>query len=166
MWSRVYANVNGTAVNRFNDYDLDSQLQWLDVNDNNNFTLRTNLIQEDQCFAGSEVGVESCSAHGFLNTFNLNATYWYHDRYAAQAGFQDVTGSSNALYWGTSMWSSSGSPNTTDEWVEASYLPWWNTRFSVRYTLFNKFRGLTGATASTPSASKFNTVELLAWFAY
>jgi len=167
MWSRVYATQTGSSTNQFNDYDIDSQLQWLNINSNDNLTVRMNWIHENQSFAGSMVGIESTTAKGFLNTFNLNATYWWHDEYAAQGGFQDTNGSANALFWGgTSLWSANGSPNSTDEWVEASYLPWWNMRFSVRYTFYNKFRGLTAATATTPSASKFNTVELLAWFAY
>ena len=165
MWSRVYASPVSNAVNRFYDYDLDSQLQWLDVNDNNNVTVRANLIHEDARFAASDVGVGSSDSQGQLNTFNLNATYWYHDEYAAQGGFQDVTGTANSAFWGGNVYTSAnGSPNTTDEWVEASYLPWWNTRLSVRYTIFNKFRGLTGNNGVSPS--KFNTIELLAWIAY
>ena len=165
MWSRVYANPTSSAVDRFYDYDLDSQLQWLDINDNDNVTVRANLIHEDANFAASDVGVGSSDSHGQLNTFNLNATYWYHDEYGAQGGFQDVTGTANSNFWGgTLYYSANGSPNTTDEWVEASYLPWWNTRLSVRYTVFNKFRGLTGNNGVSPS--KFNTIELLAWIAY
>ncbi|RCN58617.1 cytochrome C [Acidiferrobacter thiooxydans] len=165
MWSRVYANPTSSAVDRFYDYDLDSQLQWLDINDNDNVTVRANLIHEDANFAASDVGVGSSDSHGQLNTFNLNATYWYHDEYGAQGGFQDVTGTANSSFWGGNVYTSAnGSPNTTDEWVEASYLPWWNTRLSVRYTVFNKFRGLTGNNGVSPS--KFNTIELLAWIAY
>ncbi len=177
MWSRVYVNPTAPAgaVNQFDDYDLDSQLQYLNINTNNNLTLRVNDIYETQKFADPTLYGDSSVSSGHLNTLNLSATYWWHDEYAAQGGFQSTTGTANALYWGTgatsanghtALWSSNGSPNSTDEWVEASYLPWWNMRFSVRYTMFNKFRGLTGATAATPSASKFNTVELLAWFSY
>ena len=172
MWSRVYAAPTSSAVDRFYDYDLDSQLQWLDINDNNNVTVRANLIHEDARFAAGDAGPTggSSNTHGQLNTFNLNATYWYHDEYGAQGGFQDVTGTANNNFWGgnlvspTPIYSANGSPNTTDEWVEASYLPWWNTRLSVRYTMFNKFRGLTGNNGVSPS--KFNTIELLAWIAY
>ena len=163
MWSRVYASPISNAVNRFYDYDLDSQLQWLDINDNDNVTVRANLIHEDANFAAS--AVNTSVTHGQLNTFNLNATYWYHDEYGAQGGFQDVTGTANPSFWDSNLYySANGSPNTTDEWVEASYLPWWNTRLSVRYTVFNKFRGLTGNNGVSPS--KFNTIELLAWIAY
>ena len=170
MWSRVYAAPTSSAVDRFYDYDLDSQLQWLDINDNNNVTVRANFIHEDARFAAGDIGSNSSLGHGQLNTFNLNATYWYHDEYGAQGGFQDVTGTANSNFWGaldtngTALYSANGSPNTTDEWVEASYLPWWNTRLSVRYTIFNKFRGLTGNNGTSPS--KFNTIELLAWIAY
>uniref|UniRef100_UPI002622622A cytochrome C n=1 Tax=Acidiferrobacter sp. TaxID=1872107 RepID=UPI002622622A len=165
MWSRVYAAPTSSAVDRFYDYDLDSQLQWLDVNDNSNVTIRANLIHEDARFSAADVGVNSSDNHGQLNTFNLNATYWYHDLYGAQGGFQDVTGTANPNFWGNNVYTSNnGSPDTTDEWIEASYLPWWNTRLSLRYTMFNTFRGLTGNNGVSPS--KFNTIELLAWIAY
>ena len=176
MWTKLYVNPTAPsgAVNQFDDYDLDSQLQYLDISDNNNLTLRVNYIHEVQKFADPALYGDSSVSSGHLNTMNLSATYWWHDEWAAQGGFQDTNGTANALYWGTGatanggvpLWSANGSPDSTDEWVEASYLPWWNMRFSVRYTMFNKFRGLTGATATTPSASKFNTVELLAWFSY
>ncbi|MHB8252300.1 MAG: cytochrome C [Acidiferrobacter sp.] len=170
MWSRVYATpLTRSAVNQFNDYDLDSQLQWLDINSNNNVTVRASWIHEDQSFAAGQG--DSSLANGNLNTVNINATYWYHGRYGAQGGYEDTFGPANALFWGGytagNPYSANGSPDTSDEWVEASYLPWMNTRFSVRYTLYNKFRGLGGSTTgSTFSASKYNTLELLAWIAY
>ena len=176
MWSRVYESPVSTAssgaivpagsssgpVDQFNDYDLDSQLQWLNTNSNSNLTVRVDWIHEHQAFGSTTY---SSLSSGSLNSMNLNATYWYHDHYAAQGGYQRVYGPANPGFWGTT-YSPSGSPNTSDEWIEASYLPWWNTRLSLRYTLYNKFQGLGGATSTTVAASKFNTVELLAWLAY
>ncbi len=174
MWSSVYDNsMDNTLYNKaggpidtFDDYDLDTQLQWLNINDNNNLTVRASWVNEQQQFgAGSTISPNSSS--GNLNYFNLNATYWYHDHYGIQGGYRNVWGSANpGLY--SANFSSSGSPDTSNEWIEASYLPWWNTRLSLRYVVYNKFNGV-GAPSSSVSgygASSYNTLELLAWIAY
>ena len=168
MWSSVYDSPNTKTgpIDQLNDYDLDTQLQWLNINDNNNLTVRAAWVNEQQRFgAGNN---SSSLSSGNLNLFNLNATYWYHDRYALQGGYRNVWGSANPGLYGHSFYSRSGSPDTSNEWIEASYLPWWNTRLSLRYVVYNKFRGV-GAPSSSVSgygASSYNTLELLAWIAY
>ncbi|MHB1266760.1 MAG: cytochrome C [Acidithiobacillus ferriphilus] len=172
MWSSVYDNPNTKTgpIDQLNDYDLDTQLQWLNINDNNNLTVRAAWVNEQQRFGAGNSS--SSLSSGNLNSFNLNATYWYHDRYALQGGYRNVWGSANpGLYDqpnGGFTYSANGSPDTSNEWIEASYLPWWNTRFSLRYVVYNKFRGV-GAPSSSVSgygASSYNTLELLAWIAY
>jgi hypothetical protein len=185
MWSSVYdasmdtpvggvfANYNGGPIDTFDDYDLDTQLQWLNINDNNNLTVRAAWVHEQQGFGTGTVpssyySPRSTSSSGNLNYFNLNATYWYHDHYGIQGGYRNVWGSANPGLYGANFYSRSGSPDTSNEWIEASYLPWWNTRFSLRYVVYNKFRGV-GAPSSSVSgygASSYNTLELLAWIAY
>ena len=172
MWSSVYDSPNTKTgpIDRFDDYDLDTQLQWLNINDNNNLTVRAAWINEQQGFgAGNN---SSSLSSGNLNTFNLNATYWYHDRYALQGGYRNVWGSANpGLYNNPNTnfrYSANGSPDTSNKWIEASYLPWWNTRFSLRYVVYNKFRGVGAPSTSVHGygASSYNTLELLAWIAY
>ncbi|MCR2828839.1 cytochrome C [Acidithiobacillus ferrooxidans] len=165
MWSRLYdsPNTKGGPVDSFDDYDLDSQLQWLDTTDNSNVTLHADWIHEDQTFGpGTTL---SSSATGNLNSLNINGSYWYHDHYGVSGGYLDTWGSANPDLWGTS-YSHNGSPDTNGEWIEASYLPWWNTRFSLRYTMFNQFRGLTNSTATSFGASAYNTLELLTWISF
>ncbi len=169
MWSRVYdapGDIKTGQTDRFADYDLDTQLQWLDIANNNNLTVHASWIHEDQTFAPGTALSSASSGH--LNSLNVNAEYWYHDHYGAEAGYQNVWGSANPGLYGTgSMISANGSPDTTDEWVEASYLPWWNTRFAIRYTIFNKYQGLGGnSPVGTYDASAFNTLQLLAWLAF
>jgi hypothetical protein len=185
MWSSVYdasmntpvngvfANYNGGPIDTFDDYDLDTQLQWLNINDNNNLTVRAAWVHEQQGFGTGTVpstynSPGSTSSSGNLNYFNLNATYWYHDHYGVQGGYRNVWGSANRGLYGASFYSRSGSPDTSNEWIEASYLPWWNTRFSLRYVVYNKFRGVGAPSTSAHGygASSYNTLELLAWIAY
>ena len=172
MWSSVYDNTINNTLNKaggpidtFDDYDLDTQLQWLDTNDNNNVTVRAAWVNEQQQFGAGTVS--SSSPSGNLNFFNLNATYWYHDHYGIQGGYRNVWGSANPGLYGTT-YTNSGSPDTSNEWIEASYLPWWNTRFSLRYVVYNKFNGVGSASSNNLGygASAYNTLELLAWISY
>lgn len=167
-------NYSGGPIDTFDDYDLDTQLQWLDINDNNNVTVRAAWVHEQQRFGGvggtlpaGAQSANSTSQAGSLNFFNLNATYWYHDRYGIQGGYRDVWGSNNPGLYGTT-YTNSGSPDTSNEWVELSYLPWWNTRFSLRYNIYNKFNGVASAASNNLNygASAYNTLELLAWISY
>jgi hypothetical protein len=165
MWSRLYdsPNTKGGPVDSFDDYDLDSQLQWLDTADNSNVTLHADWIHEDQSFGpGNAI---SSTTTGKLNSLNINGAYWFHDHYGVSGGYLDTWGSANPDLWGTT-YSGNGSPDTNGEWIEASYLPWWNTRFSLRYTLYNKFRGLTNGAVGPEKASAYNTLELLTWISF
>ena len=172
MWSSVYDSPNTKTgpIDQLNDYDLDTQLQWLNINDNNNLTVRAAWVNEQQRFGAGNSS--SSLSSGNLNLFNLNATYWYHDRYALQGGYRNVWGSANPVLYNNPntnfTYSANGSPDTSNEWIEASYLPWWNTRFSLRYVVYNKFRGVGAPSSSTSGygASAYNTLELLAWIAY
>lgn len=163
MDSKVAENQDKALSDTFNDYAFDSQLQWLDLVDNNNLTIRATWIHEHQAFANGST-ISSVSS-GHLQTVNLSATYWYHDHYGVDGGYQSASGTANAALYGTD-YSANGSPSTSDQWLEASYMPWWNTRFSIRYTVFNKYYGLTSSTNGGPKASDFNTLELLSWIAF
>ncbi|MDA8154824.1 MAG: cytochrome C [Acidithiobacillus sp.] len=175
MWSSVYDNTlnnplnniskAGGPIDTFDDYDLDTQLQWLDTNDNNNVTVRAAWVNEQQQFGAGNI--ISSNSSGNLNFFNVNATYWYHDHYGIQGGYRNVWGSANPHLYGTT-YTNSGSPDTSNEWIEASYLPWWNTRFSLRYVVYNKFNGVGSASSNNQryGASAYNTLELLAWISY
>ncbi|MBU2825712.1 cytochrome C, partial [Acidithiobacillus ferrooxidans] len=86
MWSHLYdsPNTKGGPVDSFDDYDLDSQLQWLDTADNSNVTLHADWIHEDQTFGpGTTL---SSSTTGNLNSLNINGSYWYHDHYGVSGG--------------------------------------------------------------------------------
>ncbi|WP_215876323.1 cytochrome C (plasmid) [Acidithiobacillus ferruginosus] len=168
------SNYSGGPIDTFDDYDFDTQLQWLDTNDNNNVTVRAAWVNEQQHFGGvggvlpaGAISANSTSPSGNLNFFNINATYWYHDHYGIQGGYRNVWGSANPGLYGTT-YTNSGSPDTSNEWIEASYLPWWNTRFSLRYVVYNKFNGVGSASSNTLGygASAYNTLELLAWISY
>ncbi len=63
--------------------------------------------------------------------------------------------------------SATGSPDTRGWVVEANYVPWMNTKFSLQYTMYNKFNGAgTNYDGYGRNASDNNTLFLLGWFAF
>ncbi len=133
---------NSGAENKYTDTVLQTQIQWLDTLNNNNLTILGNYFHEHQEFAGIT---------GHQNETKINATYWYHDMYGAQAGYVDVTATKNT---------NADNPQQTGYWLQGSYQPWYNMRLSVRYTGYNKFLD------TTNNASDANTWSLMSWFAF
>lgn len=76
------------------------------------------------------------------------------------AGYQNVSGDATP-FWGTT----NGEPGSTAFIVEASYLPWQNTKFVVQYTAYTKFDGAkSDYDGAGRGATDNNTLYLLAWF--
>ncbi len=51
--------------------------------------------------------------------------------------------------------------------AEINYVPWLNTKFSIQYTGFNKFQGLSSNYDGTGrNARDNNTLYLLGWLSY
>ena len=63
--------------------------------------------------------------------------------------------------------SASGKPDSKGFIFELAYLPWYNTRFSVQYTVYDRFNG--GATdydGSGRNAGDNDTLYLDAWLMF
>ncbi|HZP10786.1 MAG TPA: hypothetical protein VFB36_00045 [Nevskiaceae bacterium] len=89
----------------------------------------------------------------------LDATYHLDTQAAFSAGYQGIAGDATP-FWGTA----SGKPNSTAFIVEASHLPWQNTKFSVQYAIYTKFDGTkSDYDGAGRSASDNNTLYVLAW---
>ena len=84
------------------------------------------------------------------NTFRLDGTYNYGHRAETTAQYFQTTGSSLLL----------GGGESRGYILQASYLPWENTKFTLQYTGYTSFDGL------STSASDNNTLYLLAWLMY
>lgn len=156
LWSqaKIYVNSSGLTgsgpgvgpYDKYADTGLQTQIQWLDTLNNNNLTILGSYIREQQNIYNSS----NQSVTGNQGELNLNATYWYHDMYGAQAGYVNVT-ESHAVDPGAAQ---------TGYWLQASWQPWYNLRISGRYTGYTKYSGTSG------NASDADTYSLLAWLAY
>jgi len=63
--------------------------------------------------------------------------------------------------------SRTGSPNSNGFILQAYYLPWERTKFTLQYTIYNKFNGsYSNYDGFGRNASMNNTLYLLAWLAF
>jgi hypothetical protein len=112
------------------------------------------------------------SANGASNTLNSLRTdifYYFMEHYGVDVGYFNTFGSSDpTLYQPASVTGSqTGSPDSNGFIGQFDYQPWMNTKFSVQYTLYNKFNGSShDYDGSGRSASNNNTLYLLGWLAF
>ena len=93
------------------------------------------------------------------NFMRVDATYHLRSEAAFSAGYQSITGDATP-FWGTT----NGKPGSSAFIVEASYLPWQNTKFSVQYTVYTRFDGTrSDYDGAGRGASDNNTLYLMAW---
>ena len=95
-----------------------------------------------------------------LTTLRAFATYYYKRRIGGTVGLFRTTGSTDAAL-------APNSPDTHGWIAEVNYVPWLNTKFSVQYTAYSKFGGLSdNIDGAGRTASDNNTLYLLAWLSY
>lgn len=154
----------------FTDIALDAQYQYLSKN--HIFSAQTTWIHELQDWNGS-FPLGGTSKHSTsLDTFRINFNYYYRFRYGTLGGtvaFFTTTGTRDPVLYAPdpAEGSRTGSPDSNGFILQASYLPWERTKFTVQYTIYNKFNGAgTNYDGFGRNASDNNTLYLLAWLAF
>ena len=95
-----------------------------------------------------------------LTTLRAAATYYYRRKIGGTFGYFSTTGSTDSNLTGNS-------PDTKGWTAEVNYVPWLNTKFSIQYTSYSKYSGLsTNYDGSGRNASDNNTLYILAWLSY
>jgi hypothetical protein len=159
----------GTADD-LNDFAVDAQYQY--VGTEHIFTLAGSCVWENQNWAYSNLLGNTTNATDTYQSLKADATYYYDRKIGATIGYFQTTGSND-----TGLYSSTPAPgnpafanNIPDSagWVaELNYVPWYNTKFSLQYTLYNKFDGgTTNYDGAGRNASDNNTLMAMAWLMY
>lgn len=179
------------GTDRYTDLGFDSQYQY--IIDKHSLTVKGTFIYEKQQRNASAnpnyvdpfgAGPAADNVTDTLHTLRASATYVYgnDDRIALTGSYFSTYGSSDATLNGTDP--TTGAPRTpnTNGWTaELAYMPWgmgqpkfwpwYNAKFGIQYTAYNKFNGGSNYTYTIPSggtvvrnASDNNTLFLYAWF--
>ncbi len=120
------------------------------------FSLHSSFINE------TEKRNVSGSTSGKLNfnSFKMDGNLYFKNGLGATLGYFNLWGSQDTDV----VESLTGKPDSNGIIAQLGYMPWYNTRFTIQYTMFNKFDGSSSNyDGSGRSASNNNTLYLLAW---
>jgi len=163
----------GTPTDRFSDYALDAQYQYLTLP--HAFTAQAAWIYEKQnwraSFPSGGIGAGPTPANptDHLTTFKAKASYMYQRKYGGTLAYFSTTGNADpGLYAPTPVTgSANGYPDSRGLIFELDYLPHPQVKLALQYTWFLKFNGAhTNYDGNGRNAMDNNTVYLLAWFAF
>ena len=163
MQSKVFPTGTSGPTDNYTDTALDAQYEH--SMGSNMLTVRGSYIHENQDYHSGAAANSSDK----LNSLNLNGTYHLGTTAAFSLGYFSITGSSDVgLYSADPVdGSASGSPDSNGYMLQATYLPWQNTQFSLQYTGYSKFNGSdSNYDGSNRNASDNNTLYLYAWLVW
>jgi len=149
---------------RYSDWSLDAQYEH-PLGDNQ-LTLHGKYIHENQTLDSSAAAGASNPSDS-LKTFKADGTYLIRGGnagYAFSLGFFNTTGSADALLYAPGAVSgfAGGKPDSNGWILQATYLPYANTQFTLQYTAYNKFNGASSNyDGGGRNASDNNTLFLL-----
>lgn len=104
--------------------------------------------------------------HHTLDTFKIDSTYHWKDRYTATGALFKTTGTADPLLYASapSTGSLNGSPNSSGYIVQFAYWPVQNIDLNVNYTGYSTFNGATSNyDGAHRNASDNNSVYLSLW---
>lgn len=163
LYTKLYQTGISGLTNKYTDIAFDAQYEY---NMNNTYiTAHATYIHEKQDLdAEFEEGVRAESYK--LNSFRANANIYFLRKYAFVLAYFDISGDKNTLFYTPDPidGSRTGKPNSNGIIAQVDYLPWYNTRFSLQYVIYNNFNGASNNyDGYDRKASDNNTLYLLAW---
>lgn len=149
--------------------DLGFDLQYEYKFPKSTFKIHPLWFHETQNLAATFASRGSQYQNNNLNSLKLNAEIYSDKGFGATLGYFSISGSKDAgLYSSSSITGSmAGKPDSNGFIAEISYLPWYNTKFSLQYTMYNKFNGASkNYDGFGRNASDNNTLYLLVWLCF
>ena len=132
--------------------------------DGNMLTVRGTYINEEKNLDATLSTGGASNKSDSLKTLKINGTYHLGTEYAVSLAHFRTTGDTDALLYADSA---NGSPDSTGEIVQATFLPAENIQLTAQYTLYNKFDGATkNYDGSGRKASDNDTLYLMAWLTW
>jgi hypothetical protein len=104
-----------------------------------------------------------------LNSLKIAAEIYSDKGLGATLGYFSINGSNDAGLYSSAAINGSriGKPDSDGVIAELSYLPWFNTKFSLQYTMYTKFNGAgNNYDGFGRNASDNNSLYLLVWLCF
>jgi hypothetical protein len=169
LWSELYPEGISGKTDKYTDLAIDTQFEH--PMGDNMLTLRGTYIHEKQSLDASYDSGAASNDSNSLNTLNLNGTYHLGTSAAFSIGGFNTTGDKDQLHYydgaDSINDSANGSPDSRGYLLQATYLPWQNTQFTLEYVGYTKFNGSDNDyNGRGRDASDNNTIYLAAWFVW
>ena len=123
-------------------------------------------IHEKSNLGATFLAQGATTAVNHLNTFKLDGTYHWTNRYTATGAIFSTNGNADSLLYAPAplTGSNNGSPNTRGYTAQFAFWPVQNIDLSVNYTGYSKFNGAsTNYDGANRNASDNNTVYVALW---
>jgi hypothetical protein len=151
---------SGTTGMKDSYSDMGLDLQYELGLESANISLHASMIRETRKLnATLETGGADRSSSG-LNTFNIDGNVYFTRGPGITLGYFTTKGDKDNALYGTD----NGRPDSNGTILELSFLPWYNTKFSIQYVMYNKFNGQRiNFDGTGRNASQNNTLYCLMW---
>lgn len=157
-------------TDRFTDTAFDAQYQY--ISKEHIFSAQSTWIHEKQLWEASFPLGNTANRTDFLNTFKVNANYHYKSSIGLVGGtvaYFSTTGSKDVGIYAPEeiTGSRTGRPNSDGIIFQVDYVPWDKWKFSLQYTLYNKFNGAaSNYDGFGRGASDNNTFYAVVWILF
>ncbi len=165
-------------TDHYRDISVDASYQYLG-GDNYVLTIDADAIHETQHRDAAFAAGDGEHVNGHVDTFNLNASYYYDAHYGLTVGYFDSRGDRDQLLFGPNPGDGSrtGKPDSSGVILQADWTPfgqsdswhspWINLRMGIQYTAYNKFNGASrDYDGFGRNASDNNTLFVFLWNAF
>ena len=170
--------LNTPAYDRYLDIGIDATYQFL--KDGKHIVSLNALFVHESAFLDATFGAQlSANAWNELNTFRLNASYYYDNTVGFTAGLFNTWGTTDTVLYSAAALtgSANGSPNSSGYVLQLDYTPfgkadslaqpWLNLRLGLQYTIYTLFNGgTTNYDGNGRNSWDNNTLYAFAWIAF
>lgn len=146
------------------DVGADAQYQYITAN--NSLAVHAIYIHERQDLNASSLYGLAANPSNHLNSWNVNASYYWGEAYGPTLGYFSISGSADPVLYAPAALSGSatGFPDSRGWILQWTWVPTLNVQASLQYVWYNKFNGAsTNYDGAGRSASDNNTLYLALW---
>ena len=167
------ASTPGTVLgpeDYYTDVAADAQYERvLPTLNNNVISVHTSYIHESSNLIAT-YGMEGAAfPQHVLNTFKLDGTYHFRNKYGATLGYFNTWGTADPVLYAQDPidGSATGNPKSDGYILQFAYWPWQNIDFTAQYVGYLNFNGgSTNYDAAGRNASNNNAAYFTAWFIF
>jgi len=157
-------NLLSGPTDNYQDVGVDSQYQY--ITGQNSLAVHATYIHERQDLNASVADGLAANPSNHLDSWNINASYYWNETYGPTIGYFNTTGSADTLLYATAPVSGSatGSPDSNGWILQWTWLPALNVQATAQYVIYNKFNGASkNYDGSGRSATDNNTLYMALW---